>query len=62
MLLQKNLESGESVSSRFSSVGVSYFNVISLNLELGMVTKYVVTEQDPALGLESVLPPQEASY
>jgi hypothetical protein len=56
MLMQTNLDSRESVSSRFSSVGVS------LNLDLGIATKHAVIEQDPALGLESVLPPQEASY
>jgi len=38
------------------------FKVIYLYLNLGIAKKYVVTEQDPALGLESVLPQQEAFY
>ena len=62
MLMHKFRDSGESISCRFSNVVVSYFNVISLNLDLGMASKYLVTERDYALGLKSVLPPQEASY
>jgi hypothetical protein len=31
-------------------------------VEFGMVKNYVITEQDPALGLEPVIPGQEASY
>jgi hypothetical protein len=41
---------------------LSCFTVISLNLDLGVATKYEVNEQVRALGLDSVLPPQEASY